>query len=131
MDKIAELAVMFKERENQPYMGPQTGVVVSPPPSLTVKLTDKIILDKDHLIIAAHVLAGYQRDIEIPLTSTVSGETSSVTVGDHGNHVHSISSIGITGQLKYTDTLKAGDEVILIPATDIQTYYLIDKVVRL
>jgi Protein of unknown function (DUF2577). len=116
---------MFKERDNVPYLGPQVGTVVSASP-LKVSLGDIIVLDANHLLVAAHVLNDYEREIEIPETSTLSGSTST-----NESHNHSYQSLGMTGQIKFTDTLQAGDKVILVPAADEQRYFLIDKVVSL
>lgn len=115
MSAINELALLLKERDNTPYMGPITGIVVSPPPSIKVSVGDKIILDNSHLIIAAHVLAEYERKATINGVSTVA--SSDITK--------------LAGELQFNDTLAAGDEVILMPSADIQTYFLIDKAVRL
>ncbi|USK54365.1 DUF2577 domain-containing protein [Cytobacillus solani] len=112
---MTDLAQLLKDRENKPYLGPQVGKVISPPPGIKVQLGDKIILDNDHLVIAASVLSGYEREITIDGATTTAA--SPITK--------------IDGKLKFNDSLKAGDEVILIPSTDEQTYYLIDKAVRL
>ncbi|QZY55093.1 DUF2577 domain-containing protein [Crassaminicella profunda] len=138
MDGISELAKLFKERDNQPYLGPQTGIVLSPPPNIQVVLGDKIILTKEHLIIAAHVLKDYQREIEVTGNIQTKGEGGSITLKKgsssttyevDGGRVGAQTTS--TGTMKYTDTLKKGDVVILIPSTDEQTYFLIDKAVRL
>jgi len=130
MDGISELAKMFKERESRPYVGPRVGKVTSPPPEIKITLEDGIILDKTHLVIAAHVLQGYEREVRIPLTNS-EGVTDSKNVGDHGSHKHNIETVGLEGSIQFTDTLKLGDKVILIPSTDEQTYFLIDKAVIL
>jgi hypothetical protein len=115
MNGINELAMMFKNRDNQPYLGPITGTMISTPPEIKVSCFDgKVILDKSKLIIAASVLTDYTRE------ATIDGATaapSPVTT--------------ISGTLKFTDTLSSGDEVILIPTQDKQTYFLVDKAVRL
>jgi len=126
MDGTARLAKLFKDRDNQLYMGPQIGVVISPPPEAQISLGDKIILGKEQLVFAAHLLIGYQRDMEIPETSDLAGNTATAD-----SHTHSYSSLGLAGQIKLTDTLQAGDEVILVPATDEQLYFVIDKAVRI
>lgn len=131
MDSIVEMAKLFKERENQPYMGPQIGTVISPPPELKVRLGDKIILDKKRLVIAAHVLASYRRAIQVQDASSFSGNTASALEGTGYEHTHTYESLGFAGQMSYTDTLQEGDEVILMPSTDIQTYFLVDKAVKL
>lgn len=119
------MAKMFKERENAPYLGPQIGTVVSASP-LKVSLGDTIVLDTNHLLVAAHVLSNYEREMEIPITANLSGNTTT-----NNSHNHYYQSFGIAGPVKFTDTLEVGDEVILVPSTDEQTYFVIDKVVRL
>lgn len=131
MDGIVELAMLFKERDNVAYMGPQVGKVVSPPPDIKVSLGKEILLNKEHLLMAAHVLAGYERAIEIPLTNDIEGETELKFVGQPMEHSHDQKSIGVKGKMKYTNTLQIGDEVILIPTTDCQRYFLIDKLTSL
>ncbi|ABR48582.1 hypothetical protein Amet_2428 [Alkaliphilus metalliredigens QYMF] len=129
MNGIKELAEMFKERENKAYMGPQIGKVITPPPNIKVSLGDKIILEKNRLIIAAHVLSGYTRQFQGQSNGTITTKTppspvsySEYTVLEDLNHA---------GEIVYTDTLKTGDEVILLPSTDEQKYIIIDKAVRL
>lgn len=143
MDGVTELARLLKERENVPYFGPQTGIIVTPPPELSVALGDKIILKKDRLIIAAHVLKDYKREFaiegHIAFNDTDCGTTTPVNDGGMGasTHTHGIAEVHINttykadGKITYTDTLVAGDEVILIPSMDNQTYILVDKAVRL
>lgn len=129
MNGLVELAKMLKERENKPYIGPQIGIVVSPPPDIKIQLGE-IMLTKKHLIIAAHVLAEYERIFDLT-AETVVANTNGVTVGDHGIHTYELTDLQATGTIKWTNTLQEGDEVILIPSTDGQKYYLIDKAVRL
>lgn len=143
MDGISELAKMFKERENKPYMGPQIGEVISPPPNIQVRLGGKIILTKDNLVIAAHVLNNYTRQFSIEGNISFSdsdcGTTDSVNDGGYeaNSHSHTIETLNIdttfnsNGTMAFTDTLKQGDKVILIPSTDEQIYFLIDKAVTL
>ena len=144
MDGIAKLASLLKDRDNQPYLGPQVGVVVEPPPNLRVSLGDKIILESADLIVAAHVLDGYQREELIKGEIEITGATGQATYvqpppPDSPEISESWGFIGktlegqetITCKMTYTDTLKAGDEVILIPSTDEQRYFLVDKAVRL
>lgn len=129
MDGIAEMAQMFKERENIPYFGPQTGIVLSPPPNIQVALGDKIILSKDRLVIAEHLLSGYKREFQSTSSGTIITKTppSPVTYDTHTV----MEALDHDGEMTFTDTLKTGDEVILIPSTNEQIYYLIGKAVRL
>lgn len=126
MDGIMELAKLLKERENPSTSGIQVGKVVVGFPDIKISAGDKIILDRDDLVFSAHILKNYRRDFEI---ENIDGETDSINVGDHGTHKHKINTLKAT--IKFTDELKIGDEVILIPTTDEQTYYVLDKVVRL
>jgi hypothetical protein len=115
MNGINELAKMFKDRNNKPYLGPITGTIISAPPEIKISCFDgAVILTKSKVIIAASVLEGYERKISI---SGASAAPSPVSTMD--------------GTLTFTDTLKPGDEVILVPTTDEQTYFLMDKAVRL
>lgn len=136
MDGITELAKMFKERDNKPYLGPQIGEVIDPPPNIKVKLGDKIILTKDNLVIAAKALNDYTRQISI--SGDISfADSNCGSTGISSSHSHTIETINIdtqynaNGTLLYTDTLKKGDKVILIPSTNEQLYFLIDKAVSL
>lgn len=140
MDGISELAVLFKERDNKYYLGPQIGKVISPLPEIKVELGEKIILVKEHLIIASHILEDYEREFWIEGHMEFSqkdvGETDRASVGEHGSHDHIVENLSVnaqyqsSGKIKWTDSLKEGDEVILIPTTNEQQYYVIDKVVR-
>lgn len=144
MDGISELAKMLKERETRPYMGPRVGEVVSPPPEIKVALEEGIILDKKHLVIAAHILNGYQREELIEGDIIITGAEGQATYvqpppPDNPEISESWGFIGktvegcekISGKITYTDTLKLGDKVILVPSTDEQTYFLVDKAVIL
>ncbi|WP_129599804.1 DUF2577 domain-containing protein [Anaerophilus nitritogenes] len=137
MDGISELASLFKERDNRAYLGPQIGKIISPPPNIQVSLGDKIILTKEHLIIGAHVLNDYERQFEIKGEEKTSGESGSITLKSSVPTTYEVvngnveGNVSMKGTFKYIDTLKKGDQVMLIPTTDEQTYFLIDKGVRL
>mgnify|MGYP000919447788 CR=1 FL=1 len=117
MDGITELAKMFKERENPTLQGICLGEVIAPLPDIQISV-NSFILDKDDIVIAQHLLPTYKRTTLPTLT------VSSATVGDHGAHTHSVNITDIT----FTDTLKKGDRVVVIPSTDNTTYFIIDKV---
>lgn len=93
-EAYTELAKILKERDNKHVESLIIGNIVSPLPTLKVKIHDKVILDKHNLIVAGHIFLHYKN-----------------------------------GEL---DTwLQVGDEVSLMPTSNSQVYYLIDKVVRL
>lgn len=140
MDGISELAMLFKERDNKYYLGPQIGKVISPLPEIKIALGEKVILVKEHLIIASHILEDYEREFSLEghlkFSDSDAGRTEEAFVSQHGFHMHNIEFIKAntdyqsTGKIKWTDSLKKGDEVLLIPTTNEQQYYVIDKVVR-
>jgi len=154
MDGVARLASLFKERENQPYLGPQIGMVVNPLPDIKIKLNDRITLDKEDLIIAEHlvftdaVFYEVKSDKTVKLTGDLPGSNDDLDTkigeltfydGTKPGDERTIMDINITegtgiehsGEYLHQDfVLKPGDEVILIPSTDEQRYFVIDKAVR-
>ncbi|EON70452.1 DUF2577 domain-containing protein [Lysinibacillus sphaericus] len=140
MDKsIIELARFFKDSAKSvpTFEGFIVGKVISPPPAIQISIDEAIILDKSHLVIAAHVLNDYERKFEIEgefqFTATDCGSTSA-----NSSHSHSIESLNVDskslkakGKLKWTDTLKKDELVILVPAGNQQMYILIDKAAEL
>lgn len=132
MDGISEFAHMLKARDNRPHLGPQIGIVVSPPPGLKVRLGDKILLDASRLVVAAHVLEGYTRQAEITgLRGVVTLVKPPPPDDPEESETWGVNGTELAGAMEFTDGLKTGDEVILIPATDEQTYFLVDRAVRL
>lgn len=126
MDGITEMAKLLKERDNVLYQGPVTGIVIKPLPEIKIALGDRIILEKKHLIFAAHVLNGYKRRFMVEETD------STGTTSTNNAHSHGVDTIGIlNGEIEWLDTIKKDDEVILIPSRDGQRFYVIDKAVRL
>lgn len=140
MDKsIVELASILKNTAKSvpTFEGFIVGKVITPPPEIQISIDDVIVLDKTHLIIAAHVLNNYEREFEIEgdiqFTDSDCGTTTVSSA-----HSHGISSLNVDantlkakGKLKWTDTLKKDDQVILVPAGNQQMYILIDKGVEL
>ena len=121
MDKnIVELATIIKDQNKQkPFEGFLIGTVESAPPSLKVRISPEILLQKENIIVAAHVLKDYEREFEV----------------FEGEEIQLAGSAPVSftakGKLKWTNTLDVGDNVILVPAGNIQDYILIDKGVTL
>lgn len=127
-----DLADEFKKRNNKAPMGPIVGIVVSEPPELKILISDgQIKLENEHLYMCQHAMKDYEREFEIENTTDVTSNTNGVNVGDHGSHSHVLTNIALKSTIKWTDTLKVGDEVLLIPSTSEQMYFIIDKVVKL
>lgn len=129
-DGLTELALLLKQRNNNMPLSITTGKVVSPPPNPLIRLDDVILLDGSNLIFASHLVNGYKRKIKF--TDTDCGMTVSVNDGGQGasTHSHEIAEIHIDTMMEWTDTLQKDDEVILVPVSDGQLYYVIDKAVR-
>ncbi|AVK82460.1 hypothetical protein C3943_02305 [Lysinibacillus sp. B2A1] len=147
---ITELAVIIKNGGNtnaenntadtNAFAGFYVGTVEAAPPEIKVRLSPEIILYNDNLIISAAVLKEYERefeifDAEIQFTDSDCGQTN---VAGQYPHSHTIESLNVDsstlkakGKLKWTDELKKGDKVILVPAQNENLYILIEKAVEL
>ena len=117
---------MFRQ-EGAKYNAPDLmlGEVLTEEPNLTIK-TGGIQLDKDNLYIADYLLKNYTRKISFKGNAnfsggSVDGNTSSVSVSEHGNHGHRVTNISVSntlhdeiGNLCFTESqLKRGDLVAL------------------
>lgn len=94
----------------------ELATVISQSP-LTV-LAGELQLGKDNLLVADYLLSAYSRKITIPNT-TAGGTTTSGT----------ISNIEIPeGTLSFTDSLNAGDTLVVVQVND-STYAILARVV--
>lgn len=100
---LVELAKMFRDRDNKTSETFVVGKVISSYPNLKINDGDEIILSKNNLIVAGHLLP----------------------------HSRSYMSSSGSGNITFTDSLKAGEKVIMIPSSDGQKYIVLDKVVEL
>lgn len=100
---LVELAKMFHERNNKSNGGFVIGKVVSPHPDLKINDGDEILLNRENLIVAGHLLP----------------------------HSRSFVTSGTSGTINFTDGLKRGESVIMIPSTDDQKYIVLDRAVTL
>lgn len=126
---MAELAVIIKTggkeepADNQTsksgFAGFYVGVIEVAPPEIQVRLGPEIILYKENLIISATVLKDYEREFEIM-------EGKEITIA--GSIPNTFTA---KGKIKWTDELKIGDKVILVPAQNDNMYILIEKAVEL
>lgn len=103
--------------------GAQVGVVVSPPPSLVVKMNNIEITAKD-VYCSRYLLPGYTRHM-VGQTSNRGGGSGDAAYESH-NHP-------IDNDETWTDTLKPGTLVLLIPiyGQNEQLYWLADSGVKL
>lgn len=124
-DGLTELAMMFKNNEPKKVPSITTGIVESLPPDPVIRLSPQIAPDKTQLIFASNLISGYERKIKF--TDTNCGVTTSA--GDP-SHTHDVAVLDVDTLMQWTDTLVIGDEVIVIPVTDSQMYYVLDKAVK-
>lgn len=103
--------------------GAQVGIVVSPPPSLVVKMNNIEITAKD-VYCSRYLLPGYTRHM-VGQTNNRGGGSGDAAYESH-NHP-------IDNDETWTDTLKQGTLVLLIPiyGQDEQLYWLADSGVKL
>lgn len=103
--------------------GAQVGIVVSPPPSLVVKMNNIEITAKD-VYCSRYLLPGYTRHMV--------GQTSD-RAGGSGDAAYESHNHPIDNDETWTDTLKPGTLVLLIPiyGQDEQLYWLTDSGVKL
>jgi len=124
-DGLTELALMLKKNEPKKVPSITTGIVEALPPDPVIRLDKVITLDKTQLIFASNLIAGYERKIKF--TDTNCGTTTSA--GDP-SHTHDIAVLNVDTLMQWTDTLKIGDEVIVVPVMDSQMYYVLEKAVK-
>lgn len=103
--------------------GAQVGIVVSPPPSLVVKMNNIEITAKD-VYCSRYLLPGYTRHMV--------GQTSD-RAGGSGDAAYESHNHPIDNDETWTDTLKPGTLVLLIPiyGQNEQLYWLSDSGVKL
>lgn len=132
MNGIVDIAKMLKERDNPQALGVSIGTVVSPMPNIQIRLSDKILLEKENLAISAHVLPGYERTAVVAMLADEPVGNIDAYVSAPPSTRYTVTKMNlqnVPATIEYTDSLKKGDKVILIPTADGQTFYVIDKVV--
>lgn len=104
-------------------MGTQVGIVVTPPPSLTVRMNN-ILLESKDLYISRYLLPNYTRHVV--------GETS-YKGGGSGMPAYESHNHPIDNDETWTDTLQPGTLVAVIPVggQENQLYIIADSLVKL
>ncbi|MCD7979817.1 MAG: DUF2577 domain-containing protein [Fusobacterium sp.] len=134
---INDLASLFRKLENPEWIGAVTGEVLSPPPGLVVKLYNGIEVKANKIVVCEEKRAGYIREfaLEGKITEYTLNNTTSTEIAS--NHAHAIKSLAgkgefkATGKITWTDELKIGDKVLMLPTNEHEKFYLVDKVVNL
>lgn len=144
MSDWAELfAKELKQRENPAMLGAILGTVITPPPALKISILNGSVFITSCYVLQ-NIVEGYAKIATIPeqtATGTAKGKGTAHTVSDGGEgaspHSHdvttdvAIKTIGIpSAEIYFEDTLKVGDEVLLVVSPDNQTYFVIGKVLK-
>jgi len=115
--------VMHGIANNAQPMGTQVGIVVTPPPNLTVRMNN-ILLESKDLYISRYLLPNYTRHVV--------GETS-YKGGGSGMPAYESHNHPIDNDETWTDTLQPGTLVAVIPVDgqENQLYIIADSLVKL
>lgn len=137
-ENITLLAKIFKERDNPVWLGAVTGEIIKAPPQLEVKLENGVIVKKHKIMVSIEKIAGYKREFSLDGTIndiTINATTSNKPCGLGASNAHgTIQGKGnykTVGTITWTDTLKVGDTILMLPTNKEEYFYLIDRVVRL
>jgi hypothetical protein len=117
-----EKLIKIMRNQGAKYNSPgiQLAKVVNPPPNFMINTGD-VQISKENIYISEYLLNTYKREINLP-SSPAEGNTSE----------GSIQSISISkADLNFVDTLQTGDIIAVMPTADMQTWIVLDKVVRL
>ena len=144
---FVELAKIIKARDNPKLIGPVIGKVEKVPPNLEVRINEKILLKKHQIIMAREKMKEYTRefhfkgnfnnlDIKFESTFTETVPIFEVPPTSHppDPHKHEIkvaiskdTDFEGTGRIDWTDELKVGDMVIVLPMNNNNLFFLLDK----
>lgn len=137
MNWANKLADEFKSRNNPSVLGAILGIVVSPPPNLKISILEgQVYITKVYVLDA--VLEEYERVIDMPFENlegeltiqpykTNREDKEVLEPKDYKINILEVKKKRITTK----DTLKKGDEVLLISSQDNQIYFCIGRVTRL
>lgn len=119
------IAKMMKERDNKAGVGPCIGTVVSAEPLSISILNGEATLQAEHLYITHGAMKkGYKMELQ------AKGEIGDIAITELP--VKPLIELNVTSKDKTSLTLffelKAGDEVLLIPAEGEQVFFIVDKV---
>lgn len=107
------------------------GIVVQPPPNFIIK-ANNIELTKENAYISKRLLIGYERAARGHLISATQNKAGGSGDAQYESHNHEIDN-DYTESFIYTDTLKIGDWVSILPCegTEGQLYIINEEVVKL
>ena len=137
-NSINTLAKLIKARDNPKWLGAVTGEVIKAPPQLEVKLQNGIVIKNHKIMISIEKIVGYKREFslegtidEITINATTSNKPCGLGATNPHGTIQGAGDYKTVGSITWTDTLKVGDKVLMLPTNKEEYFYLIDRVVRL
>ena len=103
-------------------------VVLTPPPSLSIKLkgNGNLIIPKE-LIVVAELLTKHKRRVKLSSTNIIDEES----LQGLGPHQHDLSSIILdNSELEFLNELAVGERVMAIRFAGGQKYWICDRIVQ-
>ena len=73
-DGFTGFAKFFKQRENAPSSSITTGIVIAPTPDVQIRLNEVVILDKENLVFAAHMIDAIKQGDEVIIMPVADGQ---------------------------------------------------------
>lgn len=127
------LSIMKDTSLNNNSPSIQIGKIITPPPEIQVSYNG-IILDKNDIWISDYLLIGYRREAKGHIISATQNRAGGGGDAEFASHNHDIDN-DYTDDIIYTDTLKVGDSVCIMPMMESddnsnQTYIILDRIVR-
>ena len=123
------LGIMHDVAESHVPTAQSVGIIVQPPPDIVVKWNN-IELTKENIYIAEYLLVGYRREARGHIVSATQNRSGGSGDAAYASHNHDIDN-DYTDDIIYTDTLKPGDLVSVLPCAGSQLYIITDKLVKL
>lgn len=128
---ILDVMAGVSKNTNSPSI--QIGKIITPPPEIQVSYNG-IILEKPEVWISEYLLIGYERTAKGHIVSATQNRAGGGGYAQYESHNHDIDN-DYTDNIIYTDTLKPGDYVSIMPMVSedgsSQQYVILDKIVRL
>lgn len=132
-----QLSNEFKKRNNQPVLGAILGTVISPPPKLKISILDGQVFITEVYILDS-ILEDYSRLVTMPIESALGEITLQpyettredgvlLEAKDYKINVFEIQNKEIITK----DTLKIGNQVLLVSSQDNQVYFCLGRVSRI
>ena len=123
------LSAMQRQGASLNPPGIRLAEVVSPPPDIVIKMGE-LQVDKNNILIADYMLPGYKREASGSSAGTIIThlDVEEPEPPDYSEHTV-MESMSYEGTARFTDTLKSGDTVVVMPTEDRQTYIILARVV--